>query len=233
MSDKFYKTTRWQRTRAGILRRDKYMCQYSKRFGKTVEATTVHHIFPRKEFPEYAWEDWNLISVSAEVHNQLEDRQSGNLSEKGLELLKYTAKKRGIPLGSTTLVIGLPGTGKTTYVQNHLGADGIAYDLDAISAAFRLKAPHEEYHQLSRQMANDLLVGFVSHTKAYRVPVYVIRTAPSRTDVEEIAPDEIVVMQHKYADRPIDDERELLNRIEEAVDFARSRGIRVRRAPPT
>ena len=55
-TDPFYRTKRWERLRAAVLRRDGYMCQASRRYGKRVEATTVHHIFPRDEFPEYQWE---------------------------------------------------------------------------------------------------------------------------------------------------------------------------------
>lgn len=98
MNDPFYKTKRWRHKREVILRRDKYMCQISKRFGKLVEANTVHHIFPRKEFPEYAWEDWNLISVSNAVHNELEDRVSGTLTDKGIALMHRVARERQIEL---------------------------------------------------------------------------------------------------------------------------------------
>ena len=94
----FYKTKRWERKRAAILRRDGYMCQVSKRYGKRVEANTVHHIFPRDRFPEYSWADWNLISVSHEAHNELHDRGTGQLTDKGVELMKRTARKQNIDL---------------------------------------------------------------------------------------------------------------------------------------
>jgi len=32
-----------------------------------------------------------------------------------------------------TLVMGAPGTGKSTWTRDHLGAVGLAYDLDAIA----------------------------------------------------------------------------------------------------
>lgn len=96
--DPFYKTARWKKLRARILRRDGYMCQYMKRYGRRIEAEIVHHIFPRREFPEYAWKEWNLISVSAAAHNKLEDRQSGQLTAAGAELLRRTAIRQGIEI---------------------------------------------------------------------------------------------------------------------------------------
>lgn len=92
----FYKTARWLRLRESVLRRDGYKCQESKRYGKREEATTVHHIFPRDEFPEYQWEAWNLISLAGDVHDQMHDRATGALTVKGMEMLKRTARRRGI-----------------------------------------------------------------------------------------------------------------------------------------
>lgn len=91
----FYRCARWERKRAKILRRDGYLCQISKRYGKTVPADTVHHIFPRDEFPEYQLSDWNLISLSASVHDTMHDRTSGKLSPAGAELLRRTCRKYG------------------------------------------------------------------------------------------------------------------------------------------
>ena len=95
-ADPFYKLPRWERTRAAILRRDGYRCRESARFGKRVEANTVHHIFPRDRFPEYQWEPWNLISLAGEVHEKMHDRTTGDLSAKGEELLRRTARRQGI-----------------------------------------------------------------------------------------------------------------------------------------
>ena len=92
----FYKTRRWDRLRRAVLARDGYICQESARYGKTKLATTVHHIFPREEFPQYQWDDWNLISLSADEHNSMHDRTTGALTDKGRELLQRTARKHGI-----------------------------------------------------------------------------------------------------------------------------------------
>lgn len=78
------------------MRRDGYMCQLSKRYGKYVQAQVVHHIFPRDEFPEYQYEPWNLISLTIEQHQRMHDRTNGLLSKDGIDLLRKTARKNGI-----------------------------------------------------------------------------------------------------------------------------------------
>ena len=98
MAQNLYKTAKWQRLRAAVMKRDGYKCQWSKRYGKTVEATTVHHIFPANDYPEYALAAWNLISLSNKGHEAMHDRQTGLLSDEGKRLLERTALKRGIKL---------------------------------------------------------------------------------------------------------------------------------------
>ena len=94
----FYKSKSWARKRRAILARDGYQCQISKRYGKTVSADTVHHIFPVDGFPQYRLESWNLISVCHDVHNRLHDRGSGELTEEGRALMERVARQRGIEI---------------------------------------------------------------------------------------------------------------------------------------
>lgn len=91
-------TARWRRKRESILKRDGYLCQAARRYGQMIPATTVHHIFPLEEFPEYSFEDWNLVSLSASAHNELHDRSTDALTPKGQDLLRRTARKNGIPI---------------------------------------------------------------------------------------------------------------------------------------
>ena len=85
-----YNCPRWRRLRARVLREAGYRCQYAKRFGKRVEASHVHHIWPAEDYPEYAWERWNLIALSQESHNAMHDRFSGELSAAGEALRRRT-----------------------------------------------------------------------------------------------------------------------------------------------
>lgn len=92
MNSEFYKGKRWQIKRKKILRRDGYMCQISKRYGKRIDADTVHHIYPLEEYPKYAYCDWNLISLSRAEHNKLHNRVDNSLTKEGIVL-----KQRTIP----------------------------------------------------------------------------------------------------------------------------------------
>ena len=59
-------------------------------YGGNEEANTVHHSYPADEYPQYAWWDWNLISVSQKGHTKLENRQTGELTELGKMLQERT-----------------------------------------------------------------------------------------------------------------------------------------------
>jgi 5-methylcytosine-specific restriction protein A len=78
-----YKTKRWKAKRKRILRKAEYLCQESKRYGKHVTATTVHHIFPVDEYPSLAFVDENLLALSESKHNQMHDRSTGKITELG------------------------------------------------------------------------------------------------------------------------------------------------------
>ena len=93
-----YKSKRWKTLREAVLKRDNYMCQESLRYGKRVQANTVHHIFPAKLFPQYQWAPWNLVSLSGAVHNSMHVRDSEELTEQGLDLMRRTALKYKIEM---------------------------------------------------------------------------------------------------------------------------------------
>ena len=244
----FYHSARWIKKRERILRRDGYQCQYAKQYGRLEEANTVHHIFPRRLYPQYAWEDWNPISVSAANHNKLENRATGELTEEGRAMMEAKAKERGIKLRMTVLVIGLPGTGKTTYAKQHLGADGLCYDLDHLAAAFRLTEPKAERHGAARHMANDLLLGgvfaegvdlpddlllgFAQNADLYSPVVYIIRTAPTLTEIDALEPDEVVVLSQIREDRKLPKESmdEMRERIDEAIAYLKAKIVPVTEA---
>jgi len=86
----FYKTKQWVRKRNTILRRDNYLCQECKRYGKTTQANTVHHIYPLEDYPEYRLTTDNLVSLCTRCHNGMHDRTTNELTRKGLRWKQKT-----------------------------------------------------------------------------------------------------------------------------------------------
>lgn len=83
-TDKFYHSTDWDIAREKVLQKDKYTCQFflgkwddgihKPNKYKLVKATMVHHIIPIKERPDLALDINNMISLSFEAHEIIEDR---------------------------------------------------------------------------------------------------------------------------------------------------------------
>lgn len=92
MTINFYKLTKWKRKRERIFKRDKYLCQECKRYGKTTGATTVHHIIPLTWCliynPILALASINLISLCDKCHDKMHDRTSNKLTAIGLTWVK-------------------------------------------------------------------------------------------------------------------------------------------------
>lgn len=88
----FYKTTGWKDKREKILRRDNYLCQECKRYGRTTAASTVHHIIPLNWCLLFnkalALFSINLVSLCDQCHNKMHDRETNRLTALGLEWVK-------------------------------------------------------------------------------------------------------------------------------------------------
>lgn len=226
----FYNTDRWRRLRRAVLQRDGFKCQLALMRGHDEPADVVHHIFPRSDYPEYQFEPWNLISLSYSAHNKMHVRDTDKLTERGEMLRQQTAKEQGIDTGkTTTLVIGLPGTGKTTYVRQRLSR-GVCYDLDSIAGALRLKEPKADKYKPARWIANRLLNGFADAAHQYVDDVYIIRTAPTIEELIDIDPTELVIIRGGYGNTELSDERRsmLARRIQDAEAWAKTNGRKVK-----
>lgn len=237
-SDEFIWSEQWRRKAHSILRRDGYIDQYIlKTTGRMIEANLVHHILPRDEFPQYAMEDWNLISLNKRTHSRIIHTIKGKLTNEGRKLMMETAFKQGIKLHEKILVIGKPGSGKTTWVKDHMGPEALVYDLDHIAAAFRLKEAHAERHNGARRMANALFKAFAARAGEYASRIYLIRTAPTTEELAQIKPDEVILCLGRYDIRRRKDFQEvdqeaMEKRIEDAKRFCELNSIPFRMIPP-
>ncbi|MGM0284879.1 MULTISPECIES: HNH endonuclease [unclassified Enterococcus] len=89
-NDSFYKSKKWLKKKSVILRKYEYECQESKRYGINVKAEMVHHIYPRKQYPELALVDWNLLPLTNKMHNSFHDRENDSIIGQGI----YWQRKR-------------------------------------------------------------------------------------------------------------------------------------------
>lgn len=55
-------------------------------------AAHVHHIFPFEDYPQYALERWNLISLCQQCHNRMHDRDTHQITEEGQRLQRRVWK---------------------------------------------------------------------------------------------------------------------------------------------
>lgn len=191
------------------------------------EAEIVHHILPREDYPQYQFCPWNLISVSKATHNGiLHERVSGKLTRIGKLLMQDTAYKHGIKLKMLTLVMGMPGTGKSTYVKKHLQG-GLCFELDSVACAFRLTVPHkEEIHKGARRMAAMLREGWLQLAPEFSNTLFIVRTCPDVNELAQTMPDKIVVCTKKYVERPyIYDPKEYQERIDAAIEWAKRNAV--------
>lgn len=94
----FYKTDKWKKKRAAVLRRDIYQCRECVRYGKVTAATMVHHVNPLELYPERKLDSSNLISLCNQCHNEMHIRGSHELTDKGKEWVKRIEKVSPPPL---------------------------------------------------------------------------------------------------------------------------------------
>ena len=91
----FVTSNKWRKIRKKVLEKYGDRCQLC---GK--KARIVHHIFPYKEFPQYVFEEWNLIPLCDSCHTMIETSSAarGELVGDGIKLLRRTAMERNIPI---------------------------------------------------------------------------------------------------------------------------------------
>ena len=166
------------RLREEVLREQHYECQICRAEGKIVKATIVHHVNFVRNRPDLALSKYytyegkqyrNLISVCSPCHNRVHTEKGGNHTEKS------KSKK-----STLYIVTGLPGAGKTTYVQSHMKDSDLVYDLDYIANAIS----YDKNNQYSRNLANKLLSSFVKEASNLNTDTYIIRSIPSKEELE-------------------------------------------------
>lgn len=92
-----YKSRHWRDTRNRILRRDKHQCQSCRRYGRAVNASIVHHVFPVSDYPDFAWASWNLVSLCPACHNAMHVRDTDALTDAGFAWCRRVSPPSHLP----------------------------------------------------------------------------------------------------------------------------------------
>ena len=74
------------------------MCRECKRYGKSVAATTVHHVKPLDQRLDLKFSSDNLISLCNKCHDKMHDRINNQLTKAGEELVVRIYKNNNILL---------------------------------------------------------------------------------------------------------------------------------------
>lgn len=168
---KFYKSIEFRHLKEEVLREQHYECQECKKKGKITKANTVHHVQFVRKHPELALSKYytykekqykNLIAVCPACHNRIH-------TEKG-----------GYRKDNIYVVTGLPGAGKTTYVQSHMQDNDLVYDLDFMANAIS----YNKNNFYSRNLANKLLSSFIKEASKLNTNTYIIRSIPNKEELE-------------------------------------------------
>ena len=78
------KSKKWEKFRDKIMRKYDYLCQESLRYGISVAAEMVHHIFPVSKYPELEFVEWNCLPLTNKKHNTFHDRVNDKVINQGL-----------------------------------------------------------------------------------------------------------------------------------------------------
>ncbi|HJF47575.1 MAG TPA: HNH endonuclease [Limosilactobacillus oris] len=161
---KFYNSTAWKHKRQEVLDRDYGLCQ---RCG--MEATLVDHIIPSKE----DWDDRlngdNLQSLCRSCH-RIKTKREWMKHHKGMR--RYM---------DINLVCGLPASGKTTYVKQHMTKHDLIYDYDSLMQSLsglpRQQSNHDIHDYI--MLFLDQMLRKLRSEQTFN-NVWIIRTLPDK-----------------------------------------------------
>lgn len=223
---KWYKLKRWEDLRQQVLIRDSYRCCKTGVLlsGKhpAPNSPVVDHIKPHRGNAELFWDMDNLQSVSKEYHDSV--KQALEHADKVAAIHPKWLKPSAIPL---TIVCGPPGSGKTTYVQQHKGPNDLVIDLDAIASDLSGQPLHgwnrDRWLNAALYRRNDIL-GSLSRPSKHTAAWFIVAEPKARHRDwwnKTLRPQRIIVIEVDEVEclkRAASDPTRDMRRTEEAIN---------------
>lgn len=192
---RFYKSKAWQDTRKLIIERDNGLCQKCLTdTGEIVPGDEVHHkIWLRPtniNNPDITLNPDNLILLCRDCHIRIHKesthkKRKHNMINNGMYLDEHGNLQRQ----KVFIVHGAPGSGKTTYVKEHMDNGDLIVDLDNIKQAISLCNKTEAPDNLL-DISNDikeLLYKRIESKEVNAKTIWVIAGLPTRKQRSELA----------------------------------------------
>lgn len=112
------------------------LCRRCDRRNRVTAGDLVDHVVPHRNNPILRDEDWNLQTLCLSDHRS---KTAGE--EDGWAQLIYPLPAYG-PINNLRVITGMPGSGKTTYVEQHRELNDTVLDLDALGGHLFRTGPY-------------------------------------------------------------------------------------------
>lgn len=190
---KFYSSRTWQKDRANVLKRDSYLCC---RCG--LEAKLVDHIIPS----ELDWDN----RLDQDFQQSLCQR-CHNLKTRREKIKQLKGSKRYMFIH---VVAGLPASGKTTYVKQHMTNHDLIYDYDYLMSAITGLPLHEHNIEAHEYIAMfyEIILRKIKSEKSFD-NVWIVTTKPDDRLTTLLAP---YTVDYTYIDADVDVIKSRLNK---------------------
>jgi len=199
---------RWRKARLIYLGKHP-LCVECEKEGKAEPGTIIDHIIPHKGDMKLFWDTSNWQGLCKRHHDIKTAEETG--FKKDLYYPRYLTPSR-IPL---FIVCGAPGSGKTTYVNNHKQEGDLIIDLDEIKSLLSGKPRYESedgWLEPALIERNRILNG-LNYTKRYKRAWFIVGApkAWERDFWRKLKPKKLIVLEtpeseciKRIKDRPID-----------------------------